>query len=117
MKIYDIAFVGMGASALGTYKLKYHNQDCSIIGIDKNFNSPRDNFFAFWMTDWMSPFKILVKNQWIKWEFYYQQQKITHESNVSPYCVIRYQDWKKFCLEETHNISFKENNVSKIEKK
>ena len=75
MKIYDIAFVGMGASALGTYKLKYHNQDCSIIGIDKNFNSPRDNFFAFWMTDWMSPFKILVKNQWIKWEFYYQQQK------------------------------------------
>lgn len=116
MKIYDIAFVGMGASALGTYKLKYHNQDCSIIGIDKNFNNPRDNFFAFWMTDWMSPFKNLVKNQWIKWEFYYQQQKITHESNISPYCVIRYQDWKKFCLEETHNISFKENNVSKIKK-
>ena len=94
MKIYDIAFVGMGASALGTYKLKYHNQACSIIGIDKNFNSPRDNFFAFWMTDWMRPFKKLVKNQWIKWEFYYQQQKITHESNASPYCVIRYQDWK-----------------------
>ena len=116
MKIYDIAFVGMGASALGTYKLKYHNQACSIIGIDKNFNSPRDNFFAFWMTDWMSPFKNLIKNQWIKWEFYYQQEKITHESIISPYCVIRYQDWKKFCLEETHNISFKENNVSKIEK-
>ena len=116
MKIYDIAFVGMGASALGTYKLRYHNQDCSIIGIDKNFNNPRNNFFAFWMTDWMRPFKNLVKNQWIKWEFYYQQQKVTHESIVSPYCVIRYQDWKKFCLEESNNISFKENNVSKIKK-
>ena len=45
MKIYDIAFVGMGASALGTYKLKYHNQDCSIIGIDKNFNITRFDFF------------------------------------------------------------------------
>ena len=116
MKIYDIAFVGMGASALGTYKLRYHNQDCSIIGIDKNLKNPRNNFFAFWMTDWMSPFKNLVKNQWIKWEFYYQQQKVTHESIVSPYCVIRYQDWKKFCLEESNNISFKENNVSKIKK-
>ena len=117
MKIYDIAFVGMGASALSTYKLRYHNQDCSIIGIDKNINTPRNNFFAFWMTDWMSPFKNLVKNQWIKWEFYYQQQKVTHESIVSPYCVIRYHDWKKFCLEESDNISFKENNVNKIEKK
>ena len=117
MKIYDIAFVGMGASALSTYKLRYHNQDCSIIGIDKNINTPRNNFFAFWMTDWMSPFKNLVKNQWIKWEFYYQQQKVIHESIVSPYCVIRYQDWKKFCLEESDNISFKENNVNKIEKK
>ena len=117
MKIYDIAFVGMGASALSTYKLRYHNQDCSIIGIDKNINTPRNNFFAFWMTDWMSPFKNLVKNQWIKWEFYYQQRKVIHESIVSPYCVIRYQDWKKFCLEESDNISFKENNVNKIEKK
>ena len=117
MKIYDIAFVGMGASALSTYKLRYHNQDFSIIGIDQNINTPRNNFFAFWMTDWMSPFKNLVKNQWIKWEFYYQQQKVIHESIFSPYCVIRYQDWKKFCLEESDNISFKENNVNKIEKK
>ena len=117
MKIYDIAFVGMGASALGTYKLKYHNQDCSIIGIDQNFNSSRNNFFAFWMTDWMDPFKCIIKNQWSTWEFYNQHQKITHESISSPYCVIRYQDWKKFCLEESHNILIKANNANKIEKK
>ena len=66
MKIYDIAFVGMGASALGTYKLKYHNQDASIIGIDRDFNNSRNNFFAFWMTDWMAPFKDIVKNKWKK---------------------------------------------------
>ena len=117
MKIYDIAFVGMGASALGTYKLKYHNQDSSVIGIDKNFNNSRNNFFAFWMTDWMATFKDIVKNQWSTWEFYSQHQKITHESIDSPYCVIRYQDWKKFCLEESHNISIKVNNANKIEKK
>ena len=117
MKIYDIAFVGMGASALGTYKFKYHNQNSSVIGIDQNFNNSRNNFFAFWMTDWMVPFKDLIKNQWSKWEFYHNHQKITHESSRSPYCVIRYQDWKKFCLKESHNISIKENNVNKIEKK
>ena len=43
MKIYDIAFVGMGASSLATVKLKYSNSDVSIIGIDKEFNSSRNN--------------------------------------------------------------------------
>ena len=117
MKIYDIAFVGMGASALGTYKLKYHNQDSSIIGIDRDFNNSRNNFFAFWMTEWMAPFKDIIMNKWNTWEFYHQHQKITHESIVSPYCVIRYQDWKKFCLEKSYNISIKVNNAYKIHKK
>ena len=36
MKIYDIAFVGMGASSLATLKLKYSDSNNSIIGIDKN---------------------------------------------------------------------------------
>ena len=115
MKVYDIAFVGMGASALGTYKIKYYNQDFSIIGIDKNFNKPRNNFFAFWMTDWMIPFKKIIKNHWTKWEFYHHRTKVIHESEDFPYCVIRYQDWKKFCLEESQNISFKESDVTKIE--
>ena len=64
----------------------------------------------------MAPFKDIVKNKWNKWEFYNQHQKLTHESIGSPYCVIRYQDWKKFCLEESHNISIKENHANKIEK-
>ena len=117
MKIYDVAFVGMGASALGTYKIKYHNQELSLIGIDKKFNNLRNNFFAFWLTDWMAPFKSLVKNQWNKWEFCHHQKIVTHESSISPYCVIRFQDWKNYCLKDSHNISFKENDVIKIERK
>ena len=60
MKIYDIAFVGMGASSLATVKLKYSNSDVSIIGIDKEFNSSRNNFFAFWLTDWMKSFEGVI---------------------------------------------------------
>ena len=117
MKIYDVAFVGMGASALGTYKLKYYNQNCSIVGLDKRFNNSRNNFFAFWLTDWMVPFQDLIKNRWNNWEFYQYQQKVVHESATTPYCVIRYQDWKNYCLENSQNISFKENDVIKVERK
>ena len=35
MKIYDVAFIGMGASALATAKLNYEGTSNSIIGIDK----------------------------------------------------------------------------------
>ena len=35
MKIYDIAFLGMGASSLSTLRLHYQNSSLSIVGIDK----------------------------------------------------------------------------------
>ena len=44
MKIYDVAFLGMGASALATAKLKYKGTSISLIGIDKNYHSKRNNF-------------------------------------------------------------------------
>ena len=114
MKIYDIAFVGMGASSLATVKLKYSNSDVSIIGIDKEFNSSRNNFFAFWLTDWMKSFEGVIIQKWNKWQFYNQNIAVTHESVSSPYCVIRFQDWKKYCLQNIHNFKFKENMVVKI---
>ena len=64
MKIYDIAFIGMGASSLATIKLKYSKSNLSIIGIDKEFNSSRNNFFAFWLTNWMKPFEDLITQKW-----------------------------------------------------
>ena len=114
MKIYDIAFVGMGASSLATLKLKYSDSNNSIIGIDKEFDSSRNNFFAFWLTDWMKSFDGLITQKWNKWEFYNQNINVTHESISTPYCVIRFQDWKKYCLDNIDNFNFKENNVIKI---
>ena len=106
MKIYDIAFIGLGASSLATIKLKYSNSQLSIIGIDKEFNSSRNNFFAFWLTDWMESFESLITQKWNKWSFYYENGNITHTSNSRPYCVIRFQEWKKFCLENINNINY-----------
>ena len=65
MKIYDIAFLGMGASALATAKLKYEGTNYSLIGIDKNFYNKRNNFFAFWLTDWMKDFDNLVQKKMV----------------------------------------------------
>ena len=65
----------------------------------------------------MVPFQDLIKNRWNNWEFYHYQQKVVHESATTPYCVIRYQDWKNYCLENSQNISFKENDVIKVERK
>tara|TARA_B100001287_G_scaffold1622_1_gene1227 strand:- start:24 stop:1097 length:1074 start_codon:yes stop_codon:yes gene_type:complete len=117
MKIYDIAFIGLGASSLATIKLKYSYSQLSIIGIDKEFKSSRNNFFAFWLTDWMKSFESIITQKWNKWSFYYENIDITHTSNFRPYCVIRFQEWKKFCLENIHNINYKENKVIKISKK
>ena len=114
MKIYDIAFLGMGASALATAKLKYEGTNYSLIGIDKNFYNKRNNFFAFWLTDWMKDFDSLTQKKWFRWNFYLANNHITHETKDLPYCTIRYQDWKDYCLEGLKNLSIKELNVQSI---
>ena len=114
MKIYDIAFLGMGASAMATAKLKYGGTNYSLIGIDKNFHNKRNNFFSFWLTDWMKGFDSLAQKKWFKWSFYLTNNHITHETNNLPYCTIRYQDWKHYCLKDLKNLSIKELNVQSI---
>lgn len=116
MKIYDIAFIGLGASSLSTIKIKYENSSLAMIGIDKNFNSTRNNFFAFWMTDWMKKFENVTTQSWKSWEFIDANEKVRHHSNDMPYGVIRFQDWKDYCLEKIKNFSYKESNVSSISK-
>ena len=116
MKIYDVAFLGMGASGLATLKLNYENNSISIVGIDKKYNSNRNNFFAFWLTDWMEEFSELIKNRWHKWEFHFNERNISHESKKMPYCVMRFQDWKKFCIEGFDNLEIKENDVTSLNK-
>ena len=114
MKIYDVAFLGMGASALATAKLKYKGTSISLIGIDKNYHSKRNNFFAFWLTDWMKDFDSLLQKKWFCWNFYLTNNHIKHETKDLPYCTIRYQDWKNYCLKGLENLSIKEFNVQSI---
>ena len=115
MKIYDVAFIGLGASALATLKLNYKSS-MSIVGMDKNYNSSRDNFFAFWLTDWMKDFNEIIKYRWDKWEFNYDDLKVQHESQKMPYCVIKFKDWKNFCIKDFNNLTIKENDVLNLEK-
>ena len=116
MKIYDVAFLGMGASSLATLKFNYQNSSLSIIGIDKNYNSSRNNFFAFWLTDWMKDFDEIIKNKWHRWEFNYNDLRVAHNSEEMPYCVIRFQEWKKYCIRDFTNLVVKEKNVIKLHK-
>ena len=114
MKIYDVAFVGLGASALSTIKLLFENTDYQLIGIDKNFNNNRNNFFGFWLTDWMSRYEDLIEERWVKWNFNLQEIEVAQESIATPYCVIRYQKWKEYCLKNLNNLEIKELNVTSI---
>ena len=114
MKIYDVAFIGMGASALATAKLNYAGTNHSLIGIDKEYYNKRNNFFAFWMTDWMENFSNLAQKKWFNWEFYLANECILHETKDLPYCTIRFQDWKKYCLNNLENLSIKTLNVHRI---
>jgi len=114
MKIYDVAFIGMGASALATAKLNYAGTNHSLIGIDKEYHNKRNNFFAFWMTDWMENFSNLTQKKWFNWEFYLANECILHETKDLPYCTIRFQDWKKYCLDSLENLSIKTLNVHRI---
>ena len=114
MKIYDVAFVGLGASALSTIKLLFENTDYQLIGIDKKFNNNRNNFFGFWLTDWMSKYEDLIDERWVKWNFNLQEIEVAQESIATPYCVIRYQKWKEYCLKNLNNLEIKELNVTSI---
>ena len=89
MKIYDIAFIGMGASALATAKLNYEGTNHSLIGIDKEYHNKRNNFFAFWMTEWMENFSHLAQKNGLignyTWQMnvYYMKLKIYHIAQYS----------------------------------
>ena len=116
MKIYDVAFLGMGASSLSTLRLHYQNSSLSIVGIDKNYNSNRNNFFAFWLTDWMKEFDEVIKHRWHNWQFNYDDLCISHESKDMPYCVIKFQEWKNYCLENFNDLIIKEQNVIELKR-
>ena len=105
MKIYKAAIIGLGPSGLAVNKLIFDNKSDEVIAFDNSNFEVRDNFFGFWLSDWMKPFETLIEKKWNKWIISDEKDKIIHVDNKKPYCVIRYQTWKNFCLNTNNNLN------------
>ena len=61
MKIYKAAIIGLGPSGLAVNKLIFDKADNEIIAFEKTNIEDRNNFFGFWLTEWMKPFEKLIE--------------------------------------------------------
>ena len=84
MKIYNAAIIGLGPSGLAVNKLILDNKQDDIIAFENTNIEERDNFFGFWLTDWMRPFEKLIDKKWNKWIISNEKEKITHTDNKNP---------------------------------
>ena len=99
MKIYKAAIIGLGPSGLAVNKILYGDSSSEIIAFDNGDIHNRDNFFGFWLTDWMKPFENIVEKKWHEWTIGDKKINITHTSSDKPYCVISFKKWKNYCLD------------------
>ena len=111
MKIYKAAIIGLGPSGLAVNKILYGNGFNEIIAFESEDINKRDNFFGFWLTDWMKPFEKIIEKKWHKWTIGDTNINITHISNEKPYCVISFKKWKKYCLETNNKLEIKHKEV------
>ena len=111
MKIYKAAIIGLGSSGLAVNKILYGESSSEIIAFESEDISSRDNFFGFWLTDWMKPFENIIEKKWHNWTIGDKNINITHTSNDKPYCVISFKKWKKYCLETKNNLELKNKKV------
>ena len=61
MKIYKAAIIGLGPSGLAVNKILYGDSSSEIIAFENEDINNRDNFFGFWLTDWMKPFENIIE--------------------------------------------------------
>ena len=111
MKIYKAAIIGLGPSGLAVNKILYGNTFSEIIAFENEDLDNRDNFFGFWLTEWMKPFENIIEKKWHKWTIGDKNINITHTSSDKPYCVISFQNWKKYCLETKNRLEIKNKKV------
>ena len=111
MKIYKAAIIGLGPSGLAVNKLIYNNKDSRVIAFEETDIKSRDNFFGFWLTDWMKPYEKLIEKKWYSWTIGNEKVVINHKENNSPYCVISYKNWMNFCLSTVNNLSIENKKV------
>ena len=104
MKIYKAAIIGLGASGLAVNKIIYGESSDKVIAFENKDINNRDNFFGFWLTEWMKPFESIIEKKWNKWSIETPNSKVTHLSIAKPYCVISFKKWKKYCLETKNKL-------------
>ena len=111
MKIYKAAIIGLGPSGLAVNKIIYGNTKDEIIAFENSDISNRDNFFGFWLTDWMKPFEKIIEKKWNEWTIGDANTNITHTSKQKPYCVISFKKWKNYCLETKNHLKIENKQV------
>ena len=113
MKIYKAAIIGLGPSGLAVNKILYGDSSDEIIAFENEDLNRRDNFFGFWLTDWMRSFEKIVEKKWQKWTIGNKNIEVTHTSIDKPYCVISFKIWKRFCLETKNKLEIKNKKVDR----
>ena len=113
MKIYKAAIIGLGPSGLAVNKILYGDSYDEVIAFENEDINKRDNYFGFWLTDWMKPFENIIEKKWYKWTIGDKNINIIHTVCEKPYCVISFKKWKNFCLETKNKLEIKNKKVAK----
>ncbi len=113
MKIYKAAIIGLGPSGLAVNKILYGDSSDEVIAFENEDINKRDNYFGFWLTDWMKPFENIIEKKWYQWTIGNKNINITHTVCDKPYCVISFKKWKSFCLETKNKLEIKNKKVDK----
>ena len=111
MKIYKAAIIGLGPSGLAVNKIIFGDTSKEIIAFENEDINSRDNFFGFWLTDWMKPFENIIEKKWHNWTIGDKDINVTHNSIDKPYCVISFKKWKRYCLETKNKLELKNKQV------
>ena len=112
MKIYKAAIIGLGPSGLAINKLIYQNKENEIIAFESTNIQNRNNYFGFWLTDWMRPYEKLIEKKWDNWSISSSNSEIIHNDHNYPYCVISYNTWKDYCLDTKNILDIKNKKVT-----
>ena len=113
MKIYKAAIIGLGPSGLAVNKILYGDSSKEVIAFENEDINKRNNYFGFWLTDWMKPFENIIEKKWYQWTIGNKNINVIHTSNDKPYCVISFKKWKNFCLETKNKLEIKNKKVAK----
>ncbi len=111
MKIYKAAIIGLGPSGLAVNKIIYGNSSNEIIAFENQDINNRNNFFGFWLTNWMKPYEKIIEKKWSEWTIENSNTNITHSCEAKPYCVISYKNWKNYCLQTLNKLKIVNKNV------